>query len=154
MRMSTLAGRIEAYLKRLIESDREGQIEIRRCELAESFQCVPSQINYVLETRFTPEKGYIVESKRGGGGFIRITSVELRRSIDIASSLYRQIGREIDEEHADHLLSRLIYAGAIDQRKATLIRAAIRREMNAVEPAWRPYVRAMLLKAMLLVVMA
>lgn len=154
MRMSTLAGRIEAYLKRLIESDREGQIEIRRCDLAESFQCVPSQINYVLETRFTPEKGYIVESRRGGGGYIRITSLELRRSIDLASSLYRQIGREIDEERADSLLTKLAEAGSIDQRRATLIRAAIRRELNSVDPAWRPYVRAMLLRSMLLVVMA
>lgn len=154
MRMSTLAGRIEAYLKRLIESDREGQIEIRRCELAQSFQCVPSQINYVLETRFTPEKGYVVESRRGGGGYIRITSVEVRRSVDIASALYRQIGREIDEEGADLLLRKLMHAGSIDQRRATLIRAAIRREMSAVDPTWRPFVRAMLLKGMLLVVMA
>lgn len=141
-------------MKRLIESDREGQIEIRRCELAESFQCVPSQINYVLETRFTPEKGYKVESRRGGGGYIRITSLELRHSIDLASSLYRQIGREIDEERADSLLAKLTQTGSIDQRRATLIRAAIRREMNSIDPAWRPYVRAMLLRSMLLVIMA
>lgn len=152
--MSTLAGRIEAYLKRLIESDREGQIEIRRCELAQSFQCVPSQINYVLETRFTPEKGYIVESRRGGGGYIRITSLEIRRNMDLASALYRQIGREIDEEAAETLLNKLMQSGAIDQRRATLIRASIRREMSGVDAAWRPYVRAMLLRAMLLVLLA
>lgn len=151
--MSTLAGRIEAYLKRLLESGREGQIEIRRGDLAESFQCVPSQINYVLTTRFTPEKGYVVESRRGGGGYIRITSLEVQRSIDIASALYRQIGREIDEENADALLRKLMETGSLDQRRATLIRAAIRRETAWLDPAWRPVVRASLLRGMLLMVL-
>lgn len=141
-------------MKRLIESDREGQIEIRRCELAQSFQCVPSQINYVLETRFTPEKGYIVESRRGGGGYIRITSLEIRRSLDLASYLYRQIGRQIDEEAAEKLLHKLLEAGSLDQRRATLIRAAIRREMSAIDPALRPQIRAMMLRGMLLVALS
>lgn len=152
--MSTLAGRIEAYLKRLLESDRAGQIEVRRCDLAESFQCVPSQINYVLETRFTAEKGYVVESRRGGGGFIRITSMEVRRSVDIASSLFRQIGQRITEEEAEAVLHKLMISNALDQRRATLIRAALRREISGLDPTWRPVVRASLLRGMLLMVLA
>lgn len=152
--MSTLAGRIEAYLKRLLENDHRGQIEVRRCDLAQSFQCVPSQINYVLETRFTPEKGYTVESRRGGGGYIRITSLVIQRSVDIASALYRQIGSEISEEDADALLDDLMNTGAIDQRMVTLIRAALRRETAALDPQWRPFVRATLLRGMLLVALA
>ncbi len=67
---------IEAYLNAILAEQR--QVEIRRSEIAERFNCVPSQINYVLKTRFTPQRGYAVESKRGGGGYIRIVKAQLR----------------------------------------------------------------------------
>ena len=70
--MATLSDSIERYLKGRLSKAVEGVIEIRRSEVAEQFDCVPSQINYVLETRFTPQRGYYVESRRGGGGYIRI----------------------------------------------------------------------------------
>lgn len=152
--MSTLVGRIEAHLTQLLEAARGGRIEIRRCELAEAFQCAPSQINYVLKTRFTPEKGFVVESRRGGGGYIRITSLDIRHSYDLASALYRQIGHEIDGEMADSLLQQLIDAGSLDQRKATLIRAAIRREVSNIPASAKPMMHAALLRSMLLVILS
>lgn len=69
----SLADRIEQYIKVLIARSEERQIEIQRAELAETFACVPSQVSYVLATRFTEREGYLTESRRGGGGFVRIT---------------------------------------------------------------------------------
>lgn len=66
--MGNLADRIEEYLKQILEKTTEGYIVLQRSELAGEFECVPSQINYVLDTRFTVERGYLVESRRGGGG--------------------------------------------------------------------------------------
>lgn len=68
---------IEQYLKQILQQSPGGVIEIQRNDLADQFNCVPSQINYVISTRFTLEKGYIVESKRGGGGYIRIQKIKL-----------------------------------------------------------------------------
>lgn len=70
--MKNISDVIEAYLKRVLQMSGEDIVEIKRSEIADRFECVPSQINYVIKTRFTVEKGYIVESKRGGGGYIRI----------------------------------------------------------------------------------
>lgn len=69
----SLADKIEQYIKVLIERSEEKQIEIQRAELAETFSCVPSQVTYVLSTRFTESEGYFTESRRGGKGFVRIT---------------------------------------------------------------------------------
>lgn len=69
----SLADKIEQYLKVLIEKSGEGQIEIQRSELAETFSCVPSQVTYVISTRFTQDEGYFTESRRGGNGYVRIT---------------------------------------------------------------------------------
>ncbi|MEA4925134.1 Transcriptional regulator CtsR [bioreactor metagenome] len=71
----SLASGIEQYIKVLIARSESGQIEIQRVELAETFACVPSQVSYVLSTRFSQEDGYIVETRRGGQGYIRITEV-------------------------------------------------------------------------------
>ena len=75
--MSNISDIIEGYLKEVIELDGQGLIEIKRNELAKQFSCAPSQINYVINTRFTTEHGYFVESKRGGGGYIRILRVTI-----------------------------------------------------------------------------
>ena len=76
MRMSDV---IEEFIKDLLKDENE-YIEIQRNELAEHFNCVPSQINYVIQTRFKPSQGYYVESKRGGGGHIKITKVNITKS--------------------------------------------------------------------------
>src|SRR5699024_12829864 len=74
---------IEQYLKKILQQNEEKMIEIKRSEIADQFQCVPSQINYVINTRFTIEKGYQIESKRGGGGYIRIIRIENRDKIEL-----------------------------------------------------------------------
>ena len=81
--MRNISDIIEGYLKAIIEEEQCGTIEIKRNEVAEKFQCVPSQINYVINTRFTAERGYAVESKRGGGGYIRIFRVQANSRKDL-----------------------------------------------------------------------
>ena len=79
--MRNISDVIETYLKQVLEISQQDILEIKRSEIADKFQCVPSQINYVINTRFTIERGYIVESKRGGGGYIRIMKVESQDSV-------------------------------------------------------------------------
>lgn len=74
--MASISDQIEYYLKKLIEKYK-GEVEIKRNQLANDFNCAPSQINYVLETRFPLEKGYVVESQRGGGGYVRIIRIKI-----------------------------------------------------------------------------
>ena len=74
--MRNISDIIENYLKQVLEMSEKDVVEIKRSEIADKFQCVPSQINYVINTRFTIERGYVVESKRGGGGYIRIMKVQ------------------------------------------------------------------------------
>ena len=81
--MSSLSKEIEQYLKELLSAANSGVLEIQRNMLSEYFHCVPSQINYVLSTRFTPAQGYLVESRRGGGGYVRIVSLQLDDDDDL-----------------------------------------------------------------------
>ncbi|HHX95206.1 MAG TPA: CtsR family transcriptional regulator, partial [Clostridia bacterium] len=71
--MGSLADEIERYIKEMLEKSRQRAVRLNRSQLAEMFDCVPSQINYVLSTRFSTERGYYVESRRGGGGYLLIT---------------------------------------------------------------------------------
>lgn len=78
---------IEQYLKEVLDQNGREILEIKRNEIADKFQCVPSQINYVINTRFTSERGYIVESKRGGGGYIRIIKVKMNDEVDLLNNI-------------------------------------------------------------------
>lgn len=127
-----------------------GEIEIRRSEVAERFACVPSQINYVLETRFTPRRGYYVESRRGGGGYIRIVRAPVRRTPISYERVYEEIGSVISVRRAEGLLADLEEFGLLDRSRGALVRAALRHETAGLEPPWDELVRARLLKAMLL----
>ena len=77
--MSNIADMIEAYILQRLAMEQSGQVEIRRTDIAEEISCAPSQISYVLSTRFTPQKGFAVESRRGLGGFIRIVQVSMMK---------------------------------------------------------------------------
>lgn len=96
---------IEQYLKALLSSAE--QVEISRADIADQFNCVPSQINYVIKTRFTPERGYVVESKRGGGGYIRILKVKLRDDQDILSLMVDHMPDAVRERDAQQLIQQL-----------------------------------------------
>lgn len=149
--MGSLADYIEAYLKELLSGTPGGTIEIRRRELAEQFRCVPSQINYVLETRFPFEKGYLVESRRGGGGYIRIMRINWRTEKDLFAELTMLIGDAISSEKAEELLLRLVEAKILEEQEAALIRGLVEQSIWAVEPILQERLRATLLKNLLIV---
>ena len=94
---SNMTDILEEYIKKLFNEAPEDHIIIKRSNVAQKFDCVPSQLNYVIKTRFTPEHGFIIESKRGGGGFIRITKITLHKNKDYIDYLIETIDNEILE---------------------------------------------------------
>ena len=129
-----------------------GTAELQRAELANKFNCVPSQINYVISTRFSPEHGYIVESRRGGGGYIRITRVELEPEMLIMHTV-NAIGDKVDINTAIALVANLRQGGAISEKEAKLMLTAIgNNAMRPAQPDVRDAIRASILKQMLLMI--
>ena len=149
--MATLDDHIENYLKRLLSEMGQDTLHIRRTDLAERFQCVPSQINYVLKTRFTAKHGYIVESRRGGGGYIRITRLQPVEGEQLISWAYNQVGRTVSKEGIEYLLARLEDAKVLEAEQIRLIRAVIDQETRLLEPSIAGMVRAALFRALLVV---
>ena len=146
MRISDL---IAHYIEQELER-RDGSVQLSRGELAEHFKCVPSQINYVLTTRFTPKHGYTVDSRRGGGGYIRITRVQPDASQFIMHTV-NAVGRELDKPTADALLHNAVNAGALEVPFARLIAAAVsERALHAVPVEIRKTARSSIFKQMLL----
>lgn len=110
---------IESYLKEILETT--NKIEIRRSEMANLFNCVPSQINYVINTRFTVPKGYKVESKRGGGGYIRIFKINLLSSSDYLQNLKEIVESKLSESEAEAVLEQLHGNHLITDREFRLL---------------------------------
>jgi len=149
--MATLADIIEEHIKQLLARNGKDVIEIRRRDVAQKFECVPSQLNYGLETRFTPQRGYYVESRRGGGGYIRITRAFVRRHVLTFADITNEIGSRIGTDRADALVDRLREGGLLGERQAALIRSALRQETLGIDAPIDEMVRAKLLRVMLLV---
>ena len=148
MRLSDLI--TERILELLDESD-DSIAEIQRNEFANGIGCAPSQINYVLSSRFTPEHGFIIESRRGGGGYIKIKRVVLDGSSAIMH-IINSIGDEIDAMSARILIENCYGSGLIDKQSARLMDAAISKNvMHALPPEIRASARASILKEMLLI---
>ncbi|MCG7410670.1 CtsR family transcriptional regulator [Paenibacillus sp. ACRRX] len=147
--MRNISDLIEQHLKIMLLDSREGAVEIQRNDLAQQFACVPSQINYVISTRFTLEKGYVVESKRGGGGYIRIQRIELPAQHAIHTHVCDTIGECIGQDPADGLIYQLEEAKIISRREASLLRAAMSRDNLMLKLPYRDELRARLLRAML-----
>lgn len=148
--MRNISNLIEHYLKHILLESSGGDVEIQRNELAEQFSCAPSQINYVLSTRFTLEKGYIVKSKRGGGGYIRIQRINLPAHQTIHNHLCESVGERLEQSTAEGLILQLEEAARISHREANLLRAAVSRDNLAVKFPYRDEMRARLFKSMLL----
>lgn len=129
-------------------SERE-VVEIKRNEIADKFQCVPSQINYVINTRFTIEKGYLVESKRGGGGFIRIMRVQIYDSADLIDQLLVIINSRISQTSAVQIITRLVEEEVISNREAKLMLSVMDRSVLYIDLPYRDELRSRMLKAML-----
>ena len=128
--MASLSDIIESFIKKMFKEMEEEVLEIQRNELANKFQCAPSQINYVLSTRFTLERGYYVESKRGGGGYVRITRLNIDDD-DLIKCILEDIGDSISQSSAMDYIKRLLEKGIITTKEALIIRAAIdRRNLN------------------------
>lgn len=147
--MSNISDIIEQYLKKVLQAEEQQAIEIKRSEIADQFQCVPSQINYVINTRFTVEKGYIVESKRGGGGYIRIMRIRHQDQSELINEIIFLIGDSIPQRAAIDILDRLLEEELITRREAKLILASIDRATLALQLPLRDELRARILKSAL-----
>lgn len=138
------------YILQLLQ-ETNGTAEIQRNELASYLGCVPSQINYVITSRFTPEQGYLVESRRGGGGYIRITRLKLSNA-DRIMHIVNSIGDSLDAGTARAMTQNMVQSGVLDQASAELIYAAVSEKTLAVLPReLRDKVRAAIYKNMLIV---
>lgn len=130
--------------------EQNGSAEIQRNELAGSLGCVPSQINYVITSRFTPEQGYIVESRRGGGGYIRISRVKMDNGTAIMH-IINSVGDTLDKAAAEVMLNNMLQRRLMELQTAKAIAAALSdRTLRNVEQEKRDTVRADLFKNMLL----
>ena len=147
--MRNISDIIEGYLKEVIEVEGQGLIEIKRNELAKQFACAPSQINYVINTRFTTEHGYFVESKRGGGGYIRILRVTIHSKKNVLDEIEEQIGTAIAQTNAERIIYRLLDEDIVSEREAGLMKAAMDRTTLQLGLPIRDEVRARLMRAML-----
>lgn len=147
--MRNISDIIESYLKKVLEMSEQEAVEIKRSEVADKFQCVPSQINYVINTRFTIERGYVVESKRGGGGYIRIMKVKPHDDAHLINDLISIIKNRISQTSAEHIIYRLLDEEIITEREAKIILSVIDRSTLYIDLPERDELRARMLKAIL-----
>lgn len=146
--MSNLSDHIEAHIKRMLSESRTNSVELSRAQLAEVFACVPSQINYVLTTRFTLERGYLVESRRGGGGYIRVGHMEVDDCLSHAVKLLKNIGSELNERQMENILVYLTDHAIISRREYGIIRGIVQQEVGTVSEG-KNLLRASLMRSLL-----
>ena len=146
-----LSDAIEKFIKAMLTQD-EQEVELKRNELAQYFNCAPSQINYVLATRFTPDHGYIIESRRGGGGYIRIFRMEHDTSEQLIYLLHERVGETITALEAEHLVTQLAERDFISPEEFGLMKAALCESCFTlpIPAALKDALRARILKSMLL----
>ena len=129
--------------------DNTSTIQIQRNDLAQQLGCVPSQINYVITSRFTPEQGYRIESRRGGGGYIMITRAATKENA--LMSLVNSIGNSIDEKSAKANIYNLHYQGLLSDKAGRIMMSVVSdNNFKGVETEIKNQIRASLLKQMLL----
>jgi len=147
---------ISDYIAQVIEEMLEnggGTTEVRRNDLASKLGCVPSQINYVITSRFTPEKGYIIESRRGGGGYIRIVRAQMTKN-EYLMHVFHAVGSELDERTALAFCANLLERGVISEREAYIIKNAT--SQAALERVFAPeknFVRADIMRHIIMSLM-
>lgn len=145
--MAQLSNAIEKFIKELMEEG--AQVEVKRNELAQHFGCAPSQINYVLATRFSVDHGYVIESRRGGGGYVRIVRMQQSPDGNLLSVLLNRVGDEIDEESAVAIIAHLLDCKLVTANEARLMRAAIAQNALALPVSAKNVLRAAVLRNML-----
>ncbi len=139
---------IEEFIKELLEDD-DGYAEIQRNDLAEHFNCVPSQINYVISTRFKPSQGYYVESKRGGGGHISIRKINTTKS-NYLMHIISSIGDKITAQEVDVFISNFLSYGVVTEKEAKLLKVATSDNVLTIPQNIKDEIRAKILKNMLI----
>jgi transcriptional regulator CtsR len=147
--MANLADKIERYLKDMLGRTAEGFVVLQRGTLAHIFSCAPSQINYVLTTRFTVDRGYLVESRRGGGGYVRIVRLGLDTEGNFQHIMSELIGDELNPERCGHIIARLVEEDVLSKRECALIRSIMAESTLAAFAAQPRRLRATLLKEIL-----
>lgn len=146
MRMSDV---IEDFIKDLFEEDESDYVEIQRNELAQHFNCVPSQINYVISTRFKPSQGYYVESKRGGGGNIKIKKINNTKS-DYIMHIITSIGDTLTSKEVDIFISNFLSDNIVTKKEAKLLKVATSDNVLNVPIDIKDNLRARIFKNMLI----
>lgn len=145
MRISDM---IEDFIKELFKEGEE-YIEIQRNDLAEQFNCVPSQINYVITTRFKPSQGYYVESKRGGGGYIKIKKINITKS-NYFMHIINDIGGNLTQQEADIFISNFLSHNVVNAEQARLLKVATSDNVLTLPQPTKDMIRAKIFKNMLL----
>ena len=148
---------ISDYIAQMLEqmiAESDGQLDIRRNDMATRFGCAPSQINYVITSRFTPENGYVVESRRGGGGYIRIVRKQMHRD-EYLMHFFHAVGASLTENEAKAMIRNLADVQAVDPTVAAVMFAAVSRQALAAvaDKDKRDAVRADVLRQMVLSLM-
>jgi transcriptional regulator CtsR len=151
--MSVLSDTIEKFIKNLI-GEYEGRIELQRNELAQHFNCAPSQINYVLATRFTPDRGYIIESRRGGGGYIRVVRLNIAESSQLLKLVTTRIGETISERDAMDVISRLVDSEIVTVKEGALMSAAVSDKALGIPAVIKDHLRASIMKQLILTLLS
>ena len=151
--MPGLSNIIERFIIELFQDAKDNIIEIQRNEMAEYFECSPSQINYVLSTRFTPYKGYYIESRRGGGGYIKIIKVSIEDYSELNEIIIETIGKSITKAKAYHIIERLYEENIISRREEEIIKVVISDSSLSKLVDNRNELRADILKNILLILL-
>lgn len=151
--MPRLSDVIEEFIKELLNGTGEHELEIGRNELANYFKCAPSQINYVLTTRFSTESGYYVESRRGGGGCIKIKKIEYKNNESLRKIINEKIGNNITYGASSIIIDGLRNRNFITDREAQIMKAAINDRNLLVRAEDKNATRAEIFKSMLRVIL-
>ena len=148
-----LSDTIESFIKQMLQEE-QYEVELKRNELAEYFHCAPSQINYVLATRFTPDHGYVTSSQRGGGGYIRIVRVVQSGAQRLMYLTNERIGDAISEPDAVRLIHQLVEQGLVSLAEGEIMRSAVSAQAMSVPipDALKAALRARTLKTMLMTI--
>lgn len=144
-----LSNIIEDFINDMLSQAGSGEIELKRNALADRFSCVPSQINYVIATRFSPERGYLVESRRGGGGYIRITRVAISDEGTKLMHVINSIGESISYANAEAIINNCFDYDLINEREAKILLGAVSDKALGLKQPSLDLVRARILKNML-----
>ena len=150
--MAKLSDTIEEFILSMLNAC-DDTVDLRRNELAEYFGCVPSQINYVISTRFTMDKGFSVESKKGGGGYVRIIRHKAHGDDFLIYLLTERIGNEISFKECENIVSRLVNEEYISQREGHIILAVLKDLQIPVKLGMKDVLRANILKNIIVAIL-